>query len=142
MHNSASPHAVSQLFSGYISRITSYNVCYTKLLRNEEHGITPETVKKNIAEPIGQACEADYVTVLPEEAWDFASAGELARHLRKLRKDIVITSYSIHYTKLYEILPEIPAARRSVPVLSIRLLPGEAHRSVCHTVDCMQFPPV
>ena len=31
---------------------------------NREHGITPETIRKMIADPIGQACEADYVTAV------------------------------------------------------------------------------
>ena len=59
------------LFNLIGNRITSYNVCYTKLLR--KRGIEP---------------------------W-------CNHHIRKtIRiKKIVITSYSIHYTKLYEIAP-------------------------------------
>ena len=70
---------------------------------NEEHGITPETVKKNIAEPIGQTCEGDYVTVIPEEAWDFSSAGELARHLRKLRKEMEKAAKKLDFERAAEI---------------------------------------
>jgi excinuclease ABC subunit B len=70
---------------------------------NEEHGITPETVKKNIAEPIGQTCEGDYVTVIPEEAWDFSSAGELARHLRKLRKEMEKAAKNLDFERAAEI---------------------------------------
>ncbi|MEK6697215.1 MAG: hypothetical protein AABY98_08710 [Candidatus Deferrimicrobiota bacterium] len=33
----------------------------------------------------------------------------------------------------------IPAARRSAPVLSIRLFPGRAERSVNQTVDCIDY---
>src|SRR5512134_748027 len=40
---------------------------------NERNGITPETVKKNIAAPIGQLCEADYVTVDAGDAWEFST---------------------------------------------------------------------
>lgn len=70
---------------------------------NEEHGITPETVKKNIAEPIGQTCEGDYVTIIPEEAWDFSSAGELARHLRKLRKEMEKAAKNLDFERAAEI---------------------------------------
>ena len=49
---------------------------------NREHGITPETIRKMIADPIGQACEADYVTAATEEP-SFASREELAKLLRK-----------------------------------------------------------
>ena len=55
------------------SPITSYNVCYTKLLRisdHKHHG--PSTSTDNFAVPFGN-------------------------------NFIVITSYSIHYTKLYEL---------------------------------------
>ncbi|MCL5966379.1 MAG: excinuclease ABC subunit UvrB [Deltaproteobacteria bacterium] len=55
---------------------------------NTARGITPETIKKTIAEPIGQASEADYVTVATDEAWDFSTPEELARTLRKLRKEM------------------------------------------------------
>jgi len=54
---------------------------------NLEHGITPETVRKMIAEPIGQACEADYVTP-PTEEPAFSSREELAKFLRKIRKEM------------------------------------------------------
>jgi len=54
---------------------------------NRVHGITPETIRKMIADPIGQACEADYVTALTEEP-SFASREELAKLLRKLRKEM------------------------------------------------------
>jgi excinuclease ABC subunit B len=55
---------------------------------NERHGITPETVKKNIAAPIGQLCEADYVTVDAGEKWEFSSAEEVSKMLKKLRKEM------------------------------------------------------
>jgi excinuclease ABC subunit B len=83
-----------------------------QLTFNEEHGITPETVRKNIAEPIGQACEADYVTVLPEEAWDFASAGELARHLRRLRKDMEKAAKKLDFERAAEIRDRMLALER------------------------------
>jgi excinuclease ABC subunit B len=79
---------------------------------NEEHGITPETVRKNIAEPIGQLCEGDYVTVIPEEAWDFTSAGELARHLRKLRKDMEKAAKRLDFERAAEIRDRMLALER------------------------------
>ncbi|OYV74750.1 MAG: hypothetical protein B7Z74_01800 [Deltaproteobacteria bacterium 21-66-5] len=54
---------------------------------NRENGITPETIRKMIADPIGQACEADYVTA-PTEEPTFASREELAKLLRKLRREM------------------------------------------------------
>ena len=79
---------------------------------NREHGITPETVKKNIAEPIGQVCEGDYVTVIPEEAWEFTSAGELARHLRKLRKEMEKAAKRLDFERAAEIRDRLLALER------------------------------
>ncbi len=79
---------------------------------NEEHGITPETVRKNIAEPIGQVCEGDYVTVIPEEAWDFGSAGELARHLRKLRREMERAAKRLDFERAAEIRDRMLALER------------------------------
>jgi excinuclease ABC subunit B len=80
---------------------------------NREHGITPETVKKNIAEPIGQVCEGDYVTVIPEEAWEFTSAGELARHLRKLRKEMEKAAKRLDFERAAEIRDRLLALERA-----------------------------
>ena len=68
---------------GRIRRITSYNVCYTKLLRSGVDFI--------LADDIEQAMWNKFV---------FWSA--LAGATCTLRANIVITSYSIHYTKLYD----------------------------------------
>ena len=57
-------------------RITSYNVCYTKLLRS-----------------LVAILDADKEGFLRSESAIMQVAGRTAR---------VITSYSIHYTKLYE----------------------------------------
>ena len=66
-------------------RITSYNVCYTKLLRGKAFDVTPAPA------PMGR---------------------EATR---------VITSYSIHYTKLYEEIANKGWQRASVENKEIRL---------------------
>ncbi len=79
---------------------------------NASHDITPETVRKNIAEPIGSVCEGDYVTVHPDEAWEFRSAGELARHLRKLRKDMERAAKNLDFERAAEIRDRMLALER------------------------------
>jgi excinuclease ABC subunit B len=79
---------------------------------NEENGITPETVRKNIAEPIGQACEADYVTVKPDEAWEFASPKELSRQLVKLRKEMERAAKSLDFERAAEIRDRLLAMEK------------------------------
>ena len=65
-------------------RITSYNVCYTKLLRYEGKEV---------------AIQGDIISLIASlyERQAFIEATTLPS-----APIIVITSYSIHYTKLYE----------------------------------------
>src|SRR5512143_4008572 len=79
---------------------------------NAERGITPETVKKNIAEPIGQVCEGDYVTVVPGEAWDFESPEKLARPLRKLRKEMERAAKTLDFERAAEIRDRLLALEK------------------------------
>jgi excinuclease ABC subunit B len=65
---------------------------------NKEHGITPETIRKAVAEPIGQVCEADYVTPPLEEA-PFPPPEELARTMRKLRKEMVAAAKRLDFER-------------------------------------------
>ena len=69
-------------------RITSYNVCYTKLLRFGARIV--RTAKAS--EPFGAAAQ------------DCPGNGDRLDivHGRRAAIEAVITSYSIHYTKLYE----------------------------------------
>ncbi len=57
---------------------------------NQEHGITPQTIRKAISEPLAAACEADYVTVAVTE--DGAGApidpATLARQVAALRREM------------------------------------------------------
>ena len=64
-----------------LSRITSYNVCYTKLLRNVDR---TKTLLSILALQYGEIIEESDLNI---------------EH-----KDSVITSYSIHYTKLYDLV--------------------------------------
>ena len=66
-------------------RITSYNVCYTKLLR---------------ASIRGTELKKEEVVALQQ----FITDAQLAENKKFKGVQIVITSYSIHYTKLYEIV--------------------------------------
>ena len=71
------------------SRITSYNVCYTKLLR-----MSKNLLVKVYAE--GTTGRVDIIGNISE--WNQNNAVEM-----RSKCEDVITSYSIHYTKLYEI---------------------------------------
>ena len=68
-------------------RITSYNVCYTKLLR------------------IPSRSRASSTSVSRRRAWGESSRGSRpsSEAINPPLSGFVITSYSIHYTKLYEL---------------------------------------
>ena len=80
------------------SRITSYNVCYTKLLRVTDVVLLQqylETPLFTADQVTGRqrllALDQDLI-VQCKPAYHLATAGQIG----------VITSYSIHYTKLYD----------------------------------------
>ena len=79
------------------SRITSYNVCYTKLLREKiKNGRLAQWEWENFNRKLKVLEDAPiFIDDTPA-----LSIFEFRAKCRRLK--IVITSYSIHYTKLYE----------------------------------------
>jgi excinuclease ABC subunit B len=83
-----------------------------QLRYNEEHGITPETVKRNVEAPIGRLCEADYVTVAAGEEWEFGSARDLARQLKRLRREMERAAKRLDFERAAEIRDRLLALER------------------------------
>ena len=97
-------------------RITSYNVCYTKLLRNKgvagvdnvPVGKFADWFAKEGDELVNQIlrgeCFPSAVKAVEMSAsvWNSNCKGSDYPSLFKECRSIVITSYSIHYTKLYD----------------------------------------
>ena len=84
-------------------RITSYNVCYTKLLRRVVGAHRQADVGVGRRLPVG-GIEADPAQV-GDEGFGPGVGGDVAAPERQITGNVaagVITSYSIHYTKLYE----------------------------------------
>ena len=87
-----------------IGRITSYNVCYTKLLRNSQ----PKTIGLILAGNIPLVGFHDVLSVI--------ISGNIAKvKLSSNDQQFVITSYSIHYTKLYDSFSVRTTASRKAP---------------------------
>jgi excinuclease ABC subunit B len=83
-----------------------------QLAYNVEHGITPETVRKAVAGPIGQVCEADYVTPLTEEP-PFSSREELAKLLQKLRKEMERAARKLDFERAASVRDRILALEKA-----------------------------
>ena len=82
------------------NRITSYNVCYTKLLRAEGLIIEDEKIQTQYKKLSGATFTGQKI--------DLSQFEKPKKKKEDNKKDFkkghnVITSYSIHYTKLYEI---------------------------------------
>ena len=105
---------VSDVFNPFYfkNRITSYNVCYTKLLRYLLRQEKAYYSTSTIFERFFSGSKRPPISVEDRKAlkgdlpWRVFVV--IARHLYQYSLD-VITSYSIHYTKLYEAnLPPTP----------------------------------
>jgi excinuclease ABC subunit B len=83
-----------------------------QLAYNVEHGITPETVRKAVAGPIGQVCEADYVTPLTEEP-PFSTREELAKLLQKLRKEMERAARKLDFERAASVRDRILALEKA-----------------------------
>jgi len=80
---------------------------------NDRHGITPETVKKNIAAPIGQVCEGDYVTVPAGEPGEYASYEELAKGIKRLRKEMERAAKKLDFERAAKIRDRLLALEKT-----------------------------
>jgi excinuclease ABC subunit B len=77
---------------------------------NEEHGITPETIRSEIHNILGSVYEADYVTVpagISEEAAAYASEKEIPSVLRKLKEEMKQAAKALEFEKAAELRDRI-----------------------------------
>jgi excinuclease ABC subunit B len=81
---------------------------------NEEHGITPQTIKKAIADPLVAIVEADYVEVpLDDEPGDeFPDPAEIPALVERLRKDMRRASAELEFERAAELRDRIQALER------------------------------
>jgi excinuclease ABC subunit B len=83
-----------------------------QLAYNQAHGITPETVRRNIVDPIGMACEADYVPLPAVEEWEFASREELLKLRKKLRKEMERAARKLDFERAAELRDRLLALEK------------------------------
>ena len=72
---------------------------------NKQHGITPETIVKSIAEILGSVYEQDYAAIpaVAEEGPDLVTAKEVERELKRLGKAMKQASQRLEFEKAAEI---------------------------------------
>jgi excinuclease ABC subunit B len=78
---------------------------------NREHGITPQTVQKAIADPLAAICEADYLTVpmADEEGVETLAPAEVAGRVADLRREMREAAKQLEFERAAEIRDRIRA---------------------------------
>jgi excinuclease ABC subunit B len=76
---------------------------------NEEHGITPESIKSQIHHVLGSVYEADYVTVttVSEQQAAYGSEKELPVMIRKLKEEMKLAAKELEFEKAAELRDRI-----------------------------------
>jgi excinuclease ABC subunit B len=75
---------------------------------NAEHGITPQTIRKALAEPLAAACEGDYVTVtVADDDGATADPQALAREVVQLRREMREAARHLEFERAAQIRDRI-----------------------------------
>ncbi len=76
---------------------------------NQEHGITPETIRKQIPGSLIDLCEADYVTVpiAAETEPRYRSRAELAKEIERLRQEMREAAQALEFERAADLRDEI-----------------------------------
>ncbi|HYR01963.1 MAG TPA: excinuclease ABC subunit UvrB [Syntrophobacteria bacterium] len=83
---------------------------------NRAHGITPETIRKEIRDILTSVYEADYVTVpvVAEEKAAYRSADELERHIAGLEKEMGEAAARLEFEEAARLRDEIKGLRQEL----------------------------
>jgi excinuclease ABC subunit B len=81
---------------------------------NEEHGITPETIRKGIHSILDSVYESDYVTVstVEEDAVEYQSIDELDEHISGLEKQMKNAAAKLEFEEAARLRDEVRALRQ------------------------------
>jgi excinuclease ABC subunit B len=77
-----------------------------QLVYNEEHGITPETVKKGLRSILESIEEKDYVTLplgVAEAGEEYIAPKEIPKLVKKLRKEMLAAAKGLNFEKAVEL---------------------------------------
>ncbi|MCX5871906.1 MAG: excinuclease ABC subunit UvrB [Deltaproteobacteria bacterium] len=83
---------------------------------NQEHNITPESIRKNINDVFSSLAEQDYVTVEPDisEAAPAVHPNEIPRLIKKLSKEMFTAAKNLEFEKAAEIRDKIRELEKTV----------------------------
>jgi excinuclease ABC subunit B len=80
---------------------------------NVEHGITPESIKKNIGELLSSVYEADYVTVpaAAEEEEGYRSIDQIEKDIKSIEKEMRQAAKNLEFEKAAELRDRLKKLR-------------------------------
>ena len=110
------------LYGGELTRSMNRAVEETERRRrlqdefNRAHGITPETIKKDIRDILGSVYEADYVTVpaVAEERAAYRSADELERRIAGLEREMQEAAARLEFEEAARLRDDIKGLRQEL----------------------------
>ncbi len=90
---------------------------------NEAHGITPQTIVKNIDDVLGSIFERDYLTVPKAEVEEEElTLGQIAHRIRKLEKEMFACAAALDFERAAELRDQVKRLREreagAVPIVS------------------------
>lgn len=82
---------------------------------NQEHGITPKTILKNIDSPLGHLFAADYVELdrLHEKKAEYKSDADLEKSIKSLKKQMLQAAENLEFEKAAKLRDEINDLNKS-----------------------------
>lgn len=91
-----------------------------QLRYNEEHHITPESIKKSISQVLTSVYEADYLTVpvISEKQAAYGSEEELSEKIRRLKAEMKEAARNLEFEKASEIRDRVKALTEILVTLS------------------------
>jgi excinuclease ABC subunit B len=86
----------------------------TQLAYNEEHGITPESVKKSLRTILEDIAEKDYLEVplVAEGEEDYLTPAELKKEMARLKGEMLAAAADLEFEKAAELRDRLLALER------------------------------
>lgn len=111
---------------------------------NEEHDITPQSVKKALASPLVKVYEADYVTVpvAAETTEEYLSPQQLAAHIEQTRKAMKDAAAALEFEQAAELRDRLHALEQRALGVEQGSMPVLAPQSVAETKPSSGYQPV
>jgi excinuclease ABC subunit B len=110
---------------------------------NQEHAITPQSVKKALSSPLVKVYEADYITVpiAAEESEEYLSPQQLAALVEQTRKEMREAAAALEFERAAELRDRLHALEQRALGVSPADAPGPVPRPAAETQPAPGYRP-